>query len=310
LKVGVLMGGISAEREVSLNTGRCVIQALEEKGYGVIPIDVREDIAARLLEIKMDVAFNALHGKFGEDGAIQGLLEVLRIPYTGSGILASALAMDKVFSRQIFRQSGLRVPESAVVDRQRRDEQPMPPGPPWVVKPTREGSSVGVSIVQRADEMEEALALAFRYDDAALIERYIDGREISVGILDNNALGAIEILPRCDKFYSYEAKYTDGGSDHVFPAPLEPTDYERACRIALEAHKSLGCEGTTRVDLMMDKEGSFYVLELNSLPGMTITSLIPDIARGVGISFQELCHRLVQGARLKIGSEGAGYSLK
>jgi len=301
------MGGISAEREVSLNTGRSVAHALEQQGYEVIPIDVREDIAARLLEVEMDVAFNALHGKFGEDGAIQGLLEVLRIPYTGSGILASALAMDKVFSRQIFRQNGLPVPESVQVESGSRDLHAMPPGPPWVIKPAREGSSVGVTIVQRADELEEALDLAFRYDATALVERYIEGREISVGILDDNVLGAIEILPRCDKFYSYEAKYADGGSDHVFPAPLEPAAYESLCRMALEAHKSLACEGTTRVDVMMDKNGEFYILEINSLPGMTTTSLIPEIARGVGISFEELCHRLVQGARLRIGSGTAEH---
>jgi len=307
LKVCVLLGGISAEREVSLSTGRCVIQALENKGYEVIPIDVREDIAARLLEIKIDVAFNALHGKFGEDGAMQGLLEVLRIPYTGSGILVSALAMDKVFSRQIFRQQGLPVPESVVLSLERPDPEFMPQGPPWVVKPSREGSSVGVTIVHRTEEMEEALNTAFRYDDEVLLEQYIDGREISVGVLDNKALGAIEIIPRRDGFYSYQAKYADGGSDHVFPAALAPAAYERVCRLGLEAHNSLRCEGTTRVDLMMDKEGEFYILEVNSLPGMTTNSLIPEIARGVGISFEELCHRLVQGARLKIESEGAGH---
>ncbi|MBW2148052.1 MAG: D-alanine--D-alanine ligase [Deltaproteobacteria bacterium] len=302
LKVGVLMGGISAEREVSLNTGRCVIQALEQRGYEVIPVDVREDVAARLVGIKMDAAFNALHGKFGEDGGMQGLLEILRIPYTGSGVLASALAMDKVFSRQIFRQQGLPVPESVVLSTGSFDPGEMPPGPSWVVKPSREGSSVGVTIVKHPDQMDEARELAFRYDREILVEQYIDGREISVGVLDDRAMGAIEIIPRLDEFYSYQAKYADGGSDHVFPAPLDRLSYERACRLALDAHRSLRCEGTTRVDMMMDKKGEFYILEVNTLPGMTTTSLIPEIARGAGITFDELCHRLVQGARLKIGS--------
>lgn len=302
------MGGISAEREVSLNTGRCVIQALETKGYEVVPIDVRQDIAARLVEIKMDVAFNALHGKFGEDGAMQGLLEVQRIPYTGSGILASALSMDKIFSRGIFRQHGLPVPESVVVSLTRPDPESMPPGPPWVVKPAREGSSVGITLVQRTNQMEKAIDLAFQYDDEILVERYIEGREISIGVLDNSALGAIEIIPRCDEFYSYQAKYATGGSDHIFPAPLPSAAYQRVCQLALEAHKSLRCEGATRVDCMMDKKGEFYILEVNSLPGMTTTSLLPEIAAGVGIPFEELCHRLVQGARLKIGAEGAGHS--
>ncbi len=303
LKVGVFMGGISAEREVSLNSGRCIIQALEQKGYEVIPIDVREDIAVRLVGIKMDVAFNALHGKFGEDGGMQGLLEIFRIPYTGSGILASALAMDKIFSRQIFRQQGFPVPQSVVLSTRSTDPGSMPPGPPWVVKPAREGSSVGVTIVKRPDQMDEAKETAFRYDDEILVEQYIEGREISVGVLDDRALGAIEIIPLRDGFYSYQSKYADGGSDHIFPAPLDPVAYEEVCRLALEAHRSLQCEGATRVDLMMDKEGAFYVLEVNTLPGMTTMSLLPEIARGVGITFDELCHRLVQGARLKIRSK-------
>lgn len=300
VKVGVLMGGISAEREVSMNTGQCVIQALEQRSYEVIPIDVREDIAARLVGIKMDVAFNALHGKFGEDGVMQGLLEMLRIPYTGSGILASALAMDKIFSRQIFRQQGLPVPKSVVLRTRSTDPENMPPGPPWVVKPAREGSSVGVTIVQLPDQMDEARKMAFRYDDEILVEQYIEGREISVGVLDDRALGAIEIIPLRDGFYSYQSKYAVGGSNHIFPAQLDPAAYEGVCRLALEAHRYLRCEGGTRVDLMMDKEGKFYILEVNTLPGMTTESLLPEIARGAGITFDELCHRLVQGASLKI----------
>ncbi|MGB9698615.1 MAG: D-alanine--D-alanine ligase [Thermodesulfobacteriota bacterium] len=301
-KIGVVLGGRSAEREISLLSGQAILAALREKGYLACPIEADELLAQRLHEEKIEIAFIGLHGRLGEDGAVQGLLEIMRIPYTGSGVLASALAMNKVISRQIFKQHSLPVPNYLVLHQAELRDLAKPPWPfswPVVVKPCQEGSSVGVSIVSDPQALPEALGKAFSYDAEIIVEEYIKGREISVGILDNQALGAIEIVPKVE-FYSYEAKYTEGLTQHIFPAPLAKADYERVLSIGLNAHLSLGCEGATRVDLLLRPEGEPVLLEVNSLPGMTPLSLLPEIARGVGINFPDLVERILLGARLKI----------
>jgi D-alanine-D-alanine ligase len=306
-RIGVLMGGMSSEREVSLESGKAIHNALRELGYETCSLEADRQLARRLWEEKIDVAFIGLHGRLGEDGAVQGLLEMMRIPYTGSGVLASALSMNKVISRQIFMQNDLPVPRHKVVAAGGKEKfhiQDLPFPLPVVVKPSQEGSSVGITIVGEEEGIAHAMEIALGFDSEILIEEYIRGREIQVGILDDSPLGAVEIVPR-GQFYSYEAKYTQGLADHFLPAPLPPEDYERALRLGLKAHRLLGCEGATRVDLLYRKEeisrpGHFFVLEVNTLPGMTALSLLPEIARGAGIDFANLVERILLGARLKI----------
>jgi D-alanine-D-alanine ligase len=311
-RIGVLMGGMSAEREVSLMSGQAIGNALRELGYEARLVEADQWLAQRLGEEKIDVAFIGLHGRLGEDGAVQGLLEMMRIPYTGSGVLASALAMDKVVSRQLFILKGLPVPRHRVFaagDIGEFDIHDLPFPLPMVVKPSQEGSSVGVTIVAKEEEISRAMEIAFEFGPEILIEEYIRGREIQVGILDDAPLGAIEIVPRV-QFYSYEAKYTPGLADHLLPAPLPHEDYDRALQLGLEAHRLLGCEGATRVDLLYTGEkggpGPLFVLEVNTLPGMTALSLLPEIARGAGIDFPTLVERILLGARLKIPVKGRG----
>jgi D-alanine-D-alanine ligase len=308
-RIGVLMGGMSAEREVSLMSGKAILTALQDLGYDAWPIESDKQLAHRLTEKKIEVAFIALHGKLGEDGAVQGLLEMMRIPYTGSGVLASALSMNKVVSRQIFMLKGLPVPRHTVVaigDLKKFDSKKLPFSLPMVIKPCQEGSSVGITIVLEREKISQAMEMAFEFGSEILIEEYIKGREIQVGILNDFPLGAIEIVPK-RQFYNYEAKYTDGLAEHLFPAPLPHEEYDRALQFSLEAHRLLGCEGATRVDLMYGGEtGSpnrFFILEVNTLPGMTVLSLLPEIARGAGIDFPQLVERILQGARLKIPAE-------
>ncbi len=307
-RIGVLMGGMSAEREVSLLSGKAILAALEERGYEACAVEADQMLPRRLTDQKIDIAFIGLHGRLGEDGAVQGLLEMMRIPYTGSGILASALAMNKIASRRIFRQNDLPVPRDAILARGEKLAASSLPFPlPVVVKPCQEGSSVGVTIVSKADQVPAALNLAFAYDDEILVEEYFPGREISVGILDDQALGAIEIVPKL-AFYDYEAKYKDGMAEHRFPAPLPGEDYGRALKFGLSAHRVLGCEGGTRVDLLYAPRpagpGEFVVLEVNTLPGMTSLSLLPEIAKGAGMDFPLLVERILSGARLKISVKG------
>jgi D-alanine-D-alanine ligase len=301
-RIGVLMGGMSAEREVSIQSGNAILGALAARGYEVCGIDVDSQLARRLREERIEVAFIGLHGRLGEDGAVQGLLEMMRIPYTGSGILASALAMNKEMSRRIFRQANLPVPPSLLLrqgEREGTGRSGLPFSWPVVVKPNQEGSSVGVSLVKGEEEMAQALRSAWAYGPEILIEPYIQGREIQVGILNDLPLGAIEIISKT-AFYDYEAKYREGLAEHRFPAPLAQEDYRRALDLALQAHRSLGCEGATRVDMLYSIEGDFILLEVNTLPGMTALSLLPEIARGVGMIFEELVEKILLGARLKI----------
>lgn len=298
--VAVLMGGWSNEREVSLVSGAAVAKSLAAQGFKVTTIDFNRDISKLLvaLQPRPDAVFNALHGRFGEDGVVQGLLEILDIPYTHSGVLASALAMDKPVARRLFRDAGLNVAEGLVLT---RDE--VLAGdfmvPPYVIKPINEGSSVGVRIVHGGDNAPPFEKVAWPFGDQVLIERYIPGREIQVAVMGDRALGAIEIRPK-GEFYDYEAKYTAGKADHLMPAPLSPGVYEEALHIGLTAHQSLGCRGVTRTDLRYDDTrtdpGKFYVLEVNTQPGMTPLSLVPEISAHLGISFDQLVAMMVEDA--------------
>ena len=298
-KIGVLMGGLSAEREVSLKSGAAVHQALLAQGYHAIAIDMGRNLAAVLVQEKVEAAFIALHGRYGEDGCVQGLLELLQIPYTGSGVLASALAMHKLYSKQAFASAGIL---TAPFHHFRRGQQvrtgDLAFGLPLVVKPVQEGSSVGVSIVREVGQLDAALASAFRHDSEILVEQYIKGQEVQVGILDDRPIGAIEIVPK-NEFYDFEAKYTDGMAEHIFPARLEPALYDKAQQIGLAAHLALGCSGYSRVDLLVTDAGESYVLEVNTLPGMTALSLLPEIAaKGAGLPFEALVERIIESATL------------
>ncbi len=297
--VALLKGGWSAEREVSLSSGAGVEKALLQLGYKVTVIDVQPDIAQRLNEVRPDVVFNALHGQWGEDGCIQGLLELLKIPYTHSGVLASALAMDKPAAKRIFAAAGLRCPEGAVMTFEALCTA-CPFELPVVAKLPNNGSSVGVYIIHAPEELEPLKAKILP-DQELLVERYIPGREIQVAVLEDEALGAIEIRP-LGEFYDYEAKYTAGKAEHVMPAPLSEVDYAQVCELAVRAHKALGCRGVTRSDFRFDDtklgESLFYLLETNTQPGMTPLSLVPEIAAHKGIAYNDIVRRLVESARL------------
>lgn len=297
--IAVLLGGLSAEREVSLVSGKAVTKALNELGYKVTVIDAKQDTLTQLVETKPDVVFNSLHGRWGEDGCIQGLLELLKIPYTHSGVLASALAMDKPMAKKIFAANGLKVAESQVVHKTDVIGKDIMPRP-YVVKPFNEGSSVGVKLLFEQDNFfftEEN----WSYGDYVMVEKYIPGREITVAVLDGIALGVTEISTKAG-FYDYENKYTAGGSTHTCPARLSPEKYREVMAMAVTAHQSLRCRGLTRSDFRYDDtkdtDGEFYILELNSQPGMTPLSLSPEIANYAGIGFNDLIECLVKGARL------------
>lgn len=299
-KIGVLLGGLSAEREVSLKSGTAVHKALLARGYDAVAIDVGRDLAAQLVKEKVEVAFVCLHGRYGEDGSVQGLLELMGIPYTGSGVLASALAMDKIFAKKIFAASGLTItPYIVAVEGDNLTAENLPFPLPVVVKPSREGSSVGVSIVKSADALSAAVEEAFRYDREILIEQYVKGREIQVGILDGRGVGAIEIVPK-KEFYDFEAKYTDGMATHIMPAPMPQDQYAAILTAGEQGHSCLGCSGYSRVDFIVTDDWKFYILEVNTLPGMTALSLLPEIAQHAGISFEELVERIVSSASLKV----------
>jgi D-alanine-D-alanine ligase len=300
-RVAVLYGGLSSEREVSLNTGKAIAKALEARGHDVALLDVDRDVGSRLRELRADVAFNALHGRFGEDGCIQGLLEAMGVPYTGSGVLASAVGMDKVVSKTLFRALGLAVADYRVFPRSRAADisvADLPFGLPCVVKPSGEGSSVGVSLVKDPGALAKACREAAAFKGDVIVERYVQGKEIQVAVLDGKALGAIEVVP-ANEFYDYAAKYTAGTTQYFYPARI-PEGQTRAVMAAAEtAHRGIGCDGVTRTDFILAPDGTPYILEVNTLPGMTATSLVPKIAKGNGISFEDLCERLLDGASLK-----------
>jgi len=292
LKIAVLMGGPSAERQVSLRSGTAVANALATTGAKVVSTDVRE--ARFALPRDLDVAFIALHGTFGEDGSIQRMLEDSGIAYTGSGPEASANAFDKIVAKAKFIEAGIPTPRCEVFDRTRCDLKRLAKlGFPLVVKPARQGSSVGVSIVQEESDLEEACQIAWRYDHHLLAEEFIRGRELTVGIFDGHALPIIEIRPKHD-FFTYEAKYTAGQTDYLVPAPLQRDIEMQIKSVALRAHDCLGCRDLSRVDLMLGEKNRLSVLEVNTIPGFTETSLVPKAAQAAGIEFRDLCARLVQ----------------
>lgn len=300
-KIGVLMGGLSAEREVSLKSGSAVCKALQTQGYNAVAIDVARDLPLVLAKEGIELAFVALHGRYGEDGAVQGVLELMGIPYTGSGVLSSALAMNKIFSKLAFASAGLLITPYVVVKRgETFSAEAAKMTFPVVVKPSQEGSSVGVSIVKEAAELAAALELAFRYDAEALVEQYVKGQEVQVGILNDAAIGAIEIVPK-KEFYDFEAKYTDGMAEHIMPPNLPEATLQKVLQSGEQAHKALGCSGYSRVDFLVTQSGDCYLLEVNTLPGMTALSLLPEIAAGSGIGFEELVERIALAAAVKIG---------
>ena len=303
-RVAVLQGGISAEREVSLSTGAQVTAALIEAGFDVVPItvshDLRELIAA--LTPPPDVVFNALHGRFGEDGTIQGVLDWLGIPYTHSGVRASALAMDKVAAKAAFAAAGLPVAHHVLVSVESlAASDPMPR--PFVVKPPNQGSSVGVAIVHEGDNRLAEITADWNFGPLALVEEFVPGRELTVGVMGGEPLAVTEIRP-AEGFYDYEAKYAPGGSRHVIPALLHPAVYSQAMEIAAAAHHALGCRGASRADLRYDdtagEPGRLVLLEINTQPGLTPTSLLPEQAAHCGMSFPALCTWMVEAASCRV----------
>jgi D-alanine-D-alanine ligase len=296
--IAVLMGGKSAERQVSLSSGKEISKALLELGYKITQIDISDDVVQQLVLAKPDIVFNALHGKYGEDGCIQGLLEILEIPYTHSGVLASALAMDKVMAKKVFAAGGLFVAEDKILHKSEViGKDPMKR--PYVIKPYNEGSSVGVKLFFENDNFffnEQN----WHYGEFVMAERYIAGREITVAVLNGKALGVTEITTK-GGFYDYDNKYSEGGSQHICPANLPKAKYDEVMEMAEKAHNMLGCKGLTRSDFRYDEQGDgkFYILELNTQPGMTPFSLSPEIAKYVGISFNELITQIINQAGLE-----------
>jgi D-alanine-D-alanine ligase len=300
-KVTVLMGGISAERDVSLDSGKACAKALSEIGFDVTSLDAKDDFIEKLIKKKPDKVFNALHGRFGEDGSIQGLLEHLKIPYTHSGILSSAIAMDKLTSKKIFKEAKISSPEYQVI-KTVEDFQSSKIGYPCVVKPNNEGSSVGVYIFNEPKKSDEdTIVTLLKKYNFLILEKYIPGREIQVAVMGSKALGAIEIVPT-RSFYDYEAKYSaNAKTKHIIPIKINETDYKKILDMALQAHNILGCRGVTRSDFRYnesDKVNKIYILEVNTQPGMTSLSLVPEIANYYGISFNELVKWIINDASI------------
>jgi D-alanine-D-alanine ligase len=300
--VAVLMGGWSAEREISLRSGKTCGEALSRLGYRVTRIDVGRDIAAVLATVKPDVALNVLHGRPGEDGTLQGILEVLAIPYTHSGVMASAVAMQKEIAKTLFRAAGIPVPEGVVASRFDAAKEHILERP-YVIKPLAEGSSVGVFIVttEHAHPPQELNRSDWEFGDRVLVERYIPGKELTCAVMGDEALGVIDIVS-ATPFYDYEAKYAPGGSKHVLPANLSSFVYQEVRRLALAAHGALGCRGVSRADFRYDDRvggvGGLACLEVNTQPGMTQTSLVPELAAHAGITFDELVRWMIEDASL------------
>ena len=297
------MGGISAEREISLRSGTAIYSALKGSGYNAVAIDVGPDICNVLNREEIEVVFLALHGGQGENGSIQGMLEVLGIPYTGSGVLASALAMDKEASKKIFLYHNIPVPPFVVLSKEQitksssfvsRPSFLVEFTLPWVVKPATEGSSVGVSIVRDETSFGQALETAYSHGSRVIVEKYIEGKEVHIGILNGRVLGGVEVRPSLE-FYNYEAKYTAGRTEYILPPEIDSKAYEMAKAAAISAHIALGCKGATRVDLRVDTEGNPYVLEVNTIPGMTEMSLLPKIASLAGFDFPALIEEIIRG---------------
>jgi D-alanine-D-alanine ligase len=299
--VAVLMGGWSSERPVSLASGNPCADALERAGYKVTRVDVQRDIAEVLSRLRPDVAFNALHGPVGEDGTIQGVLEILGIPYTHSGVMASSLAMNKEKAKLIAKAAGIPVAQSLVMHRLEAAEKHVMT-PPYVIKPVSEGSSFGVLIVREdmSRPPQQLYSKDWPYGDVVMVERYIGGRELTCAVMGNVALGVTEILPMGPGFYDYDAKYAPGGSKHECPANLKRNIYQKVMTLSLKAHQAVGCRGVTRSDFRLDDgpmgTGELIWLEINTQPGMTPTSLVPELALHAGHSFEELVSWMVEDA--------------
>jgi D-alanine-D-alanine ligase len=300
--VAVLMGGWSAEREISLRSGKACADALSRLGYQVTRIDVGRDIASVLGTVKPDVALNVLHGSPGEDGTLQGILEILAIPYTHSGVMASAVAMQKEIAKTLFRAAGVQVPEGLVVPRLEAARRHLIE-PPYVIKPLAEGSSVGVFIVtvDHAHPPQELTRHDWSYGERVIVEKFIPGKELTCAVMGDQALGVIEIVP-ATKFYDYDAKYAPGGSKHLLPAEISSFVYQEVRRLALAAHNALACRGVSRADFRYDDRvdglGGVFCLEVNTQPGMTQTSLVPELAAHAGIRFDELVRWMIEDASL------------
>jgi D-alanine-D-alanine ligase len=300
-KVTVLMGGVSAERDVSLDSGKACAKALSEIGFDVTSLDAKDDFIEKLIKSKPDKVFNALHGRFGEDGSIQGLLEHLKIPYTHSGVLSSAIAMDKLTSKKIFKEANISTPEYQVI-KTVEDFQNSKIAYPCVVKPNNEGSSVGVYIFNEPKKSnEDTIVTLLKKYNFLILEKYIPGREIQVAVMGSKALGGIEIVPT-RSFYDYEAKYSaNAKTKHMIPVKINEADYKKILDMALQAHNILGCRGVTRSDFRYnesDKVNKIFILEVNTQPGMTSLSLVPEIANYYGISFNELVKWIINDASI------------
>jgi D-alanine-D-alanine ligase len=298
-RIAVLMGGRSAERKVSLSSGHGVMKALAEEGFEPVSIDPGDNPGDQLFQAKPDAVFNALHGRFGEDGTVQGLLELMRLPYTHSGVLASALAMHKERTKDVYRAAGLPVVKSIVADRRAVADRHLME-PPYVVKPVNEGSSVGVFIIRPGDNRPPAAlgSDTWTLSNEMMVEEYVPGRELTVSVMGDRALGVTEITTELE-FYDYDAKYKTGGSRHILPAQIPATVAEQCLELAIQAHQALGCRGVSRTDFRYDDTGSdprVILLETNTQPGMTPTSLVPEQAAYQGISYAKLCRWLVEDA--------------
>ena len=295
-RIGVLAGGPSNEREISLKSGKAVHKALVEEGCDSVFLDIKDDLHDIIKKQNIDVAFVALHGRFGEDGTVQKMLESGGVPYTGSGPEASRLALDKIAAKEIFDKNGIPIPDYMVLEKGRFDiRQLHTMGLPLVVKPQFEGSSIGLSVVRTREDIRKALDKAFEYGSTALVEKFINGRELTVGMLGDRALPVIEIVTK-NRVYDYTAKYSDPETRYLVPAPIDEPAAAKAKELARRAHASLGCRFFSRVDMMMDPSGKIFVLEVNTIPGMTERSLLPKAAAASGLNFGKLCLMLVEDA--------------
>lgn len=301
MKIAVLYGGTSAEREVSLSSGKGIMEALEKNGHEVVGIDFNPNDLSEVISLDVDFVFLALHGRFGEDGRIQGLLDMVGIPYVGSGVLSSALAMDKAKSKRLFEKAGIRTAKDVILTKNSQVEiDKLDQGfqYPIVVKPNREGSTIGLTIAESKEELKRGINEAFKHDDVIMIEEFVSGKEVTVAVIgllgEEQALPVIEIVPK-NKYYDYESKYAPGGSEHIVPARVDEAVTNDLQENAVLAHKALGCEVYSRVDFIVPNDGgSPVILEVNTLPGMTPTSLYPDAARAAGWSYEEMIEQLLQ----------------
>lgn len=303
MKIAVLYGGVSKERDVSISTSRGIMDALRKHGHDVIGIDFHPERLQEIIELDVDLVFIGLHGKFGEDGSVQGLLDMLEIPYVGSGVLASSLAMDKHMAKQLFNQENIPVAKDVryrITDQKQIaeivDEINATFTPPFVIKPNREGSTLGLTIVNNIHQIEQAINDAIQSDSYILVEQFIKGKELTVPIMgkmgNETALPIIEIISK-NELYDYEAKYETGGSEHIIPARINKEQTEQIKKYAIKAHQALGCETYSRADFLLTDDGTAYILEVNTLPGMTPTSLFPDSAAQVGITYEEMIEKFV-----------------